>query len=223
MKSTTLRDITDTDALLFRNATWAFYDMFTDALGERPSRVSFDGNTLKMSMTLCIEREGLKSFINELVGEMSRELHIPITRGGSSTLKLKRKKKGLEPDACYWVANAKKRTGVKRLDLTIHPVPDLVLEIDIPHATVNREQIYADMGVPEMWHSAHATGLTASTNHNAVWARLGTSLAFPSVAVSKINSVVKRFKAGEDDGALVLAFRKHLQTLVTRIMSRQKR
>ena len=33
-------------------------------------------------------------------------------------------------DKCFWLANAAKMAGVKRLDLKIHPPPDLAIEVD---------------------------------------------------------------------------------------------
>ncbi|WP_298911205.1 Uma2 family endonuclease [uncultured Nostoc sp.] len=41
--------------------------------------------------------------------------------------------------------------GKKRIDLTQYPPPDLVVEIDITSSYQNRFEVYADMGVPEIW------------------------------------------------------------------------
>lgn len=55
-------------------------------------------------------------------------------------------------DHCYWVANAGAICGVKRLDLTVHPPPDLVIEVDVTHSVVDRDSMYGALGVPEKWH-----------------------------------------------------------------------
>jgi len=201
--------VLDAETLLFNGVTWDFYDMFIDSLGQRPSRVSFDGQTLEMAITLSIEHEGLKSFIGQLISDISTEFKIPMKRGESTTLRFKKKKKGLEPDKCFWIQNAPAVTGIKRLNLNVHPVPDLVLEIDVTHASVNREEIYASIRIPEMWHYARSTGLTAWRNVEGQWARIEYSDAFPAILIRKIDGYVQRFVAGEPECELFEAFRKY--------------
>ena len=213
MRAPTFLDVAEQDSLVFRNASWEFYDMFTEALGERPSRVSFDGRTMEMAMTLSFEHEGLKSFIGELASATARELRIAIVRGGSTTLKFKKKKKGLEPDHCYWVRNAAIVRGVKRLDLKIHPPPDLVVEIDVTHSAVNREDIYLAMGVPEMWHYARAGGFTGWRNETGEWRRIERSVAFPALSLTDVAGYVDRFVAAEPEDELLEAFRSQLRRL----------
>jgi Uma2 family endonuclease len=42
--------------------------------------------------------------------------------------------------------------GVRDLDLTVHPPPDLVIEVDITSPSIPKIPIYASLGVPEVWH-----------------------------------------------------------------------
>jgi len=42
-------------------------------------------------------------------------------------------------------------SGKREIDLTQDPPPDLVVEIDITSSSLNRFQIYATLGVPELW------------------------------------------------------------------------
>lgn len=189
----------DEDSLVFRNVTWDFYDMFIDSLGERPTRVSFDGRTLEMAMTLSFEHEGLKAFLGAVVNEVARVRRADVVRGGSTTLKYKRIKKGLEPDQCYWIANAAAMRGAKRIDMKIHPAPDLVIEIDVTHATVNREAIYLAMGVGEMWHYARSSGLTAWANRENEWQRVQQSVSFPGLRLSELGKFVARYVGGESE------------------------
>ncbi len=43
-------------------------------------------------------------------------------------------KRGLEADDCYWIANAERMTGKRRLDLRTDPPPDLAIEVDATRA-----------------------------------------------------------------------------------------
>jgi Uma2 family endonuclease len=136
---------------------------------------------------------------------------IAIARRGSSTLKLQPKRKGLEADQCYWVKNERAVRGVKRLDLTIHPPPDLVVEIDVTNAVVDREAIYAALGVPEMWHYEEATKLTAWGLVEGAWQRIETSRSFPMIRVADLNEFLDRFAAGEEETAVLVDFRRWLE------------
>ncbi len=59
--------------------------------------------------------------------------------------------KGFEPDSCFYFANESKIRGVKRLDMRVHPAPDLIVEVDITSLSTFREHIFAAFGVPEIW------------------------------------------------------------------------
>ena len=44
-----------------------------------------------------------------------------------------------------------------RIDFRIDPPPDLVLEIDISHSSLDRMGIYGILGVPEVWRYSNGT------------------------------------------------------------------
>lgn len=67
------------------------------------------------------------------------------------TLKRKDLDRGLEPDECYYVQNEAAVSEVKEADLTKEPPPDLVVEMDYSYRMLDREGIYAALGVPEIW------------------------------------------------------------------------
>jgi len=58
---------------------------------------------------------------------------------------------GAEPDECFYIYNINAVRGKKRLDLTEDPAPDLVVEIDVTSSSSDRLQVYADLGVAEVW------------------------------------------------------------------------
>jgi Uma2 family endonuclease len=192
------------DSLVLRNVTWDFYGMFIEGLGERPSRVSYDGSTLEMLMTLSFEHEGLKMFVDRVISTGALAARIDVVCGGSTTLKHHKRRQGLEPDQCYWVQNAAKVRGLKRLDLKKSPPPDLVIEVDVTHSAVDRESIYAAMGVPEMWHYARSSGLTGWSNVDGEWQRLERSLAFPILRLADVDGLVKRYVKGDVETKLLI-------------------
>jgi len=79
---------------------------------------------------------------------LAEELNLEIYPTGSTTFKRLNQARGAEPDSFY-IQNAA-RIGVNA-KLTQDPPPDLVVEIDITSSSLNRFQIYATLGVPELW------------------------------------------------------------------------
>ena len=63
----------------------------------------------------------------------------------------KRPGEGLEPDEGYYIQNEARIRGKMAMDLDVDPPPDLAIEIDITSRWVDREGIYAAIGVPELW------------------------------------------------------------------------
>ena len=177
---------------VFRDASWAFYEALCRECDDTPTRVNYDRGTLEI-MTLSVEHEGYKDAVAHLLSEVSTEFDIAIATRGSATLKLEAKERGLEADHCCWIANEAVIRPVKRLDLTIHPPPDLVVEIDITHAVVDRESIYAALGVPEMWHFDTQTGLTAWERAGFEWVRIESSRSLPMLRVSDLTPFLHRW------------------------------
>lgn len=201
---------TGSDSIVFYDASWDFYEAMLREYDEEPSRMSFDNGTLEILMTISMEHEGYKLFIGSMICDVSKRFSIPMARRGSATLKSMPKRKGLEADQCYWIGNERAIRGVKRLDLNVHPPPDLVVEVDVTHSVVDREAIYAAIGVSEMWHYAEATQLTAWGLNNGAWERMETSKSFPMIRVADLNPFLERFAAGEEETAVLLDFRRWL-------------
>ena len=81
---------------------------------------------------------------------IAEELDVKIYPLGSTTFKEPRLS-GAEPDECFYLRRIEAVRGKKRLDISEDPAPDLVLEIDVTSSSENRLQVYADLGVAEVW------------------------------------------------------------------------
>ncbi len=132
LKSTKYRD-----SVVFHDASWRFYRSILREYDEQPSRINYDRGTLEI-MTLSIEHERFKGVLGIMLGLIAVTFRSKMTNGGSSTLKRLARRNGLEADLCYWVANEPAVRTKKRIDLRTDPPPDLVIEIDVMHAVVNR-------------------------------------------------------------------------------------
>lgn len=199
------------DSIVFYDASWDFYEAMLHEYDEEPSRTSFDDGTLEIFMTISMEHEGYKSFIGEMIGQIAQVHRVPMARRGSATLKSQPKRKGLEADQCYWIANERAIRGIKRLDLGVHPPPDLVVEVDVTHSVVDRNAVYAALGVPELWRYDASTKLTAWALSDGAWSRIETSRSFPMIRISELNPFIDRFGAGEEETAVLVDFRSWLE------------
>jgi Uma2 family endonuclease len=130
--------------------TWEAYQQILHALPQsRAARLTYDCGTLEITMPLedhefACELIGL--FIRILVGEMGLKLKSM----GSTTLDRKDLNRGAEPDNAYYIQHQSLVAG-RKVNLVQDPPPDLVVEVDITHTDIRKNQLYAAMGVPEFW------------------------------------------------------------------------
>lgn len=130
---------------------WRGYTKILDAVGEGHVRLNYDGGRLEF-LSPSPEHELTKSLLGSLVEVLMDERDVRYQKGGSITFRRKALDKGLEPDECFWVANRKSMINVKRWMPSVHPPPDLVIEIEVSQGVVSRLPILAALGVPEVWH-----------------------------------------------------------------------
>ncbi|MGC1310244.1 MAG: Uma2 family endonuclease [Phormidesmis sp.] len=55
-----------------------------------------------------------------------------------------------KPDNSYYIQNFE-RVADHTIDLDTDPAPNLVVEVDITNTDINKNLLYASMGVPEFW------------------------------------------------------------------------
>src|SRR6266571_5601040 len=97
------------------------------------------------------EHEEYKDSLYTLVRAFAEEHGITLETRGSATWKRRKLRKGSEPDACFYVANAHRIIGKRRIDLESDPPPDIVVEIDATNESLSKFSIYAAFGIPEIW------------------------------------------------------------------------
>ena len=137
--------------LLLSDVSWDEYEALLEELSEkRHLKISYDEGSLEM-MTLSPEHEGFKGLFTHLIQILTEEMNLPDKSLGSTTMKQKKKARGAEPDDCFYIENVAKVRGLRRLDLTTDPPPDLAVEIDVTHPSLDKMSIYAALGTPECW------------------------------------------------------------------------
>src|SRR5947207_175014 len=110
---------------VLHHVDWRTYSRLLRVFAERPAvRLTYDRGTLEI-MSPLLEHDGDADFLGGLVVALAEELNVPLKRGGSTTLRRRKKQRGLEPDRSYWIANEAAMRGKRHYDSRTDPPPDL--------------------------------------------------------------------------------------------------
>src|SRR5690348_4632225 len=109
---------------------WTVYDAIVTALGDRPTRITFDGENLEF-MSPSLIHEWYAGLIARFLEALAFELDLAIFSGGSTRFSRRDVERGLEPDKCFWIQNEPTVRGKRELDLQSDPPPDLAIEIEV--------------------------------------------------------------------------------------------
>ena len=132
------------------NVTWQGYQQVLHALpATRAARLTYDCGVLEISMPLE-EHERASELIGLFIRILVVELGLRLKSMRSTTLDRADLDKGAEPDNAYYIQNQPKVAG-KTVDLKTDPPPDIVVEVDITHTDIDKNRLYASLGVPELW------------------------------------------------------------------------
>src|SRR5690242_11632059 len=91
--------------LVLSGVDWQAYGRWLRLLrGRRGLRVTYDRGMLEI-MTLTVGHESWGHFLARFVIVLTLELGLPLASGGSATFRRKKRRRGLEPDECFWIRN----------------------------------------------------------------------------------------------------------------------
>ncbi|MFN4261671.1 MAG: Uma2 family endonuclease [Gemmataceae bacterium] len=200
--------------LLLRDVDWPTYTRLLHAFAERPSvRLTYDRGTLEI-MSPLHEHESDVDLLGRLVVVLTEELGLPIKAGRSTTLRLRRERRGLEADLSWWIANEPRVRGKRQIDLRGDPPPDLAVEVDVTHSSLDRLAIYATLGVPEVWRLEGQTLSFHVLSSAGQYAEQPHSLAFPIISPGDLLAFLSR-SGSVDENELVRQFRSWLRQRLT--------
>ena len=183
--------------------SWTTYETLLEELSDRRLRLTYNRGTLEI-MAPSPEHELNKRVLGRFIETIAEEFEVSIYPLGSTTFK-QPKLSGAEPDECFYIRNIAAVQGKKRLDMAKDPAPDLVLEVDITSSSPNRLQVYADLGVAEVW-IYNGEYLVIQQLQNGTYIVTQTSQFFRSLSIPDIVVWLQR-STTMDYLALVKAFR----------------
>ncbi len=190
--------------------SWQTYETLLEELRDRRLRLTYNRGNLEI-MAPSPEHERFKKLTGRFVETMAEELAVRIEPLGSTTFK-RPQLSGAEPDECFYIDNIDAVWGKKRLDLTEDPAPDLVLEIDVTSSSQNRLQVYADLGIAEVW-IYDGKSLAIHQLENGIYIVAQTSQFFLNIPIPEIAGFLQQAETIEYL-ELVKAFRQWVQSQI---------
>jgi len=178
---------------VLHNISWETFETLLAETGEhRGSRFAYEDGTLEI-MTPLFEHENPKIQFDRFILILAQELEIEIRSAGSTTLKRRIAKRGIEPDNCYYIQNELAIRGKETLNLETDPAPDLAIEIDITSSSVNKLGIYSALGIAELWRY-NGRDLKFYQLIEGQYVECEFSIAFPIISVSDISRFIQQSK-----------------------------
>ncbi len=197
--------------LIMYGVDWEEYEEVLARIDNSPAcRISYNNGTLKI-MSPRADHEYPKDVVLKLITVYADEMELMLESYGSTTYRRRPKAKGVEPDTSFYVQNASQMIGKTEIDLEQNPPPDVVVEVDMTNESLDKLEIYAALGVPEIWRydglDFHI--LTLSQNQ---YSETENSVALPKISAVILTEYLELGKtAGQT--AMLKAFRNFLQSV----------
>jgi hypothetical protein len=112
----------DVQHLVLDGVSWELYEHLLKEVGSRPLRLTHDNGELEI-MSPLPQHELAKIALGDFVKAMIEELDLPRAGFGSTTFRRRLKKKGLEPDDCFYIQSYSRIVGKKRITIPRDPHP----------------------------------------------------------------------------------------------------
>jgi Uma2 family endonuclease len=177
--------------VLLNGVSWEAYESLRESIGNAV-RLNYLEQRLEI-MTVGHAHEVSRTMLNRLLELFCLERDIALFSYGHKTMKRRAKRAGLEPDAWYNRGRAGR-------------VPSLALEVVYTNPLINKLEIYARLGVREVWVFEKGQ-LRILKLRGTSYRRIATSKLLPEVDTARLVHYAKQ----EDQHAALRAFRDELR------------
>lgn len=190
--------------VLLRDVPWETYERLARDLEGQRIYLTYDRGDLEI-MSPSPQHERIGKFLSRMVEAYTLELRIPIVGLGNATWKKPQQLRGLEADECYYIANAEIVKSKEDFDLTIDPPPDLAIEVDVTSASIEKQSIYATIGVPELWRYENESLVYLRLTNRGTYEAIEKSVHLPNLARQVVQDFCRR-RTTADDTTLLAEF-----------------
>lgn len=178
---------------------WSTYVTLRDALDEDRGggvRMTYLEGTLEL-MSPSTLHEDVKTILARLLEVWATERDVDLRGFGNATFRREASRGGLEPDECYTLGA-----------LADQGTPDLAIEVVVGSPLVDKLDVYARLGVPEVWVWRDGVLTVHCLTEGARYVVDAKSRVLPALDVSQLSSFVR---PGESQTKLARAYRDALR------------
>lgn len=137
--------------VIVQGVSWETYAcLVADFADSSGTRMAYDQGTLEF-MAPSLNHEQAADLLADIVKAVAEAHELDFVPAGSTTFTHQGVRRGFEPDASFYIQHATAVQGRTAIDLDRDPPPDLIIEIDLSHPSLDKFPIYAALGVPEVW------------------------------------------------------------------------
>ncbi|MGH9947900.1 MAG: Uma2 family endonuclease [Pyrinomonadaceae bacterium] len=176
--------------LILQSVGWDVYEQVLRQFEDSNEvHIAYDDGFLEVEVPL-FEHERAAEILRDLVTVICREKNLDYINAGSTTFRKRELAKGVEPDTCFYIQNESRIRGLKNVDLTKDPPPDLAIEVDLTSPSLNKLTIYAALGIPEVWVYRDDEVIFFKT-FGGIYQETENSIAFPFLNNETVSSFLR--------------------------------
>ena len=206
--------------LVLQGVPWEIYQELRNLPENDHVRMTFDEGVLEMT-TPSARHERWSDLIGQLINVWRLELAVDISGYGSMTVSRKGLQKGFEPDKCYYIQHEsqvrRKLAGdaLANLDFAVDPPPDLAIEVDVSRSSLEKLELYAAFGVPEVWRYDGQRIEVFTLGLERRYLSRDKSVCLPGIPLDEMTHVLGRMNT-QSDTSLLLSFRDYVRREIQR-------
>lgn len=188
---------------LLRQVDWQTYLTLVEQTDRAGCRITYDQGLMEL-MTPSMPHESYGSLLGRLIERYTELRDIEIRSVASTTFRRGDLKRGFEADESYYIQHASQLQGVREVELTIHPPPDLVIEVELSRSAIDKLALFAAMKVPEVWRYDEVK-LWAGVRNGNRYDGVTQSAALPGFPLDLADQILSR-RFDENETKLVREF-----------------
>lgn len=203
----------ESEPIVLEGVSWETYEsLLRDVeVSHQNVRVTYDRGRMVVTSPLP-KHAKWKSLLGSFVEAIADEKGIPISPFGSTTWKRRDKRRGLEADECFYIQHEPQVRGKLEFDLRHDPPPDLAIEVDLRQHALDRQLVYAALGIPEVWRFEGNVVETVLLQADDSYRVSSTSAAFPFLKPAELKQFLDLFGT-LDHNSIVRRVREWARTL----------
>lgn len=194
-----------TQRFVLRRVTWEGYESILEALREQRVFVTYNRGALEL-MSPSPEHERIGWLLARMIHIYTECKRVPLMSLGMTTWRREASARGLEADQCFFVQHEPQVRGKREFDPAVDPPPDLAIEVDLKSSSVAKEEVYAGLGIAELWRYDNGRVVIMVLGREGRYQEVPSGPALPALLTDVLTDWVERgLGMGETDFAI--AFR----------------